>query len=241
MAYTTYTYNQLVKFFTDLTNAHKQIKGFGAGWIRDIEATLGRNTLYPYVWLEPVSEAVAENVTTFSLRLYCLDLVKKDQSNEQEVISDTSQIMRDIILVLREEDWNVQLVGTPILEPVSENFGDIVSGWTAAMDIEVNFANGYCGLPMDAFGGGGSQCEGVTIIDGASTYTIDPGGTYTCVAGGGGSDVYLENTDASFTDTAPCGSTYVLPDMAIDFYVNGVFNQRVPFVVYKDETFNVTL
>lgn len=52
-------------------------------------------------------------------------------------------------------------------------------------------------------------------------------------------DTTIENTDASFTDTALAESNYVLPDTTFNVYVSNVLQDSITVPTLKDETINI--
>lgn len=147
----TMTYNNLVDLMANIAVAHKQLRGFGSGELWEIEGNPKNSGVYPELWMVPTSATARENTVEHTIRLLVYDLVHKDETNENDVLSDSLQILLDIVKVLRYESDNYTLLNEPIFEPFTERFSDEVSGWSAEFVIEVNFPNNDCDMPMDAF------------------------------------------------------------------------------------------
>jgi hypothetical protein len=236
------TYNQLVAFFNSIANAHYFIKSFGNGW--DTEADLAKNNTYPYLHITPLSNSVEENTTTYRIGLVVCDLVKEDDSNLNEVLSDTNQTIKDIVKILRNENNMFGILEAPTLNPFRDKYADLVAGWQVELSVEVNFNNGYCDIPSDAFGDVGAGCPDVTILDenGDVIDTIEAGGSYVCNTSGGGVclDSDVTNSNATYNATVASGGTLVLPNTTYDIYVNGVFNVSTT-VVTLDNNENINI
>ena len=86
---------------------------------------------------------------TYSFRLYVMDIVNKDEGNENDVLSDTLQVINDVISEFRNgsstfgletmQDYEIQ--DTISCSPFTERFDNEVSGWSA--DIDVTVINHY--------------------------------------------------------------------------------------------------
>jgi hypothetical protein len=80
-----------------------------------------------------------------------LNLVKKDLTNRDEVWSDTEQIIDDVIKIFRNESDSYELIGDPVLLPVTEEHSDWVTGWQTDLVIQTEFNSNYCDIPADGF------------------------------------------------------------------------------------------
>lgn len=159
----TMTYNQIVDLLANIAVAHKQLKGFGAGELWEINGDPKNSGIYPELWLVPVNAVAKLNTIEHTVRLLVYDLVNKDETNENDVLSDALQILLDVVKVLRYESDNYTLLNEPTLEPFTERFDDEVSGWSAEFVIEVNFANNDCDMPMDSFVSPGIVQGGIVL------------------------------------------------------------------------------
>ena len=142
----TITYNQILKKFEDVITANKFIKTFVAGDIYEIDLT---ETTYMYAHLSIESATFDNAQLTYSFRLYVMDIVNKDEGNENDVLSDTLQVINDVISEFRNgsstfgletmQDYEIQ--DTISCSPFTERFDNEVSGWSA--DIDVTVINHY--------------------------------------------------------------------------------------------------
>ena len=150
-----YTHNNLIQLFENIATAHFQLKGFGKGNTTEIEGI--PNKQYPYLWVVPVNTAVQLNSSgefqtinhTFQIEVF--DLVKKDRSNETEVLSDCQSILLDVIKILHNHNADFEVIGSPTLNPYVEKYGDDVTGWYVEVEIAVPFDSSYCDIPSDVF------------------------------------------------------------------------------------------
>jgi hypothetical protein len=150
--------NQLIKSFSDFADAHGQINSFGVGdlW----EVGMSTELQYPLLWIQPTEtkiikgEAETFAISTTKFRVFILDRVKKDETNEMEVLSDTTQIGHDLVknidqnpiflsgnYTLNEEDV--------LMEYVTEKLKDEVSGVYMQMTFSYPFNSG-CSTPLNS-------------------------------------------------------------------------------------------
>ena len=83
-----------------------------------------------------------------------MDLVQVDESNEQEVLSDTLGIITDIIAQYRQggqlqiypdnKGVFAQIDEDITIEPFTEYLDNVVSGWNASFSIEIPFQYKAC-------------------------------------------------------------------------------------------------
>ena len=165
------TYNNAIDTLKQLGEEHKQIHTTTTGDIFDID--LSKNTLFPLFHINPVNVATGQSTLTYNFQLFVMDLVsqKKDWteaniqsadnlSNEQEVLSSCLQICVDIIGMMRHSKW--QAAGTvdidePVyftegeytIEPFTERFDNMVTGWVFTIGIVVQNDFQTCTIPVD--------------------------------------------------------------------------------------------
>ena len=141
------TYNQVIKIFEDWANNHLLVKTFGNGEEWEVNGTLKAGLLYPMFYAIPVSSQTFENTINRTFKIVCFGQVKKDKSNENEVISDTESIIHDFVKYLKYDSDDFELVGDPSMTPFKEDFGDFCAGWESEIIIQTNFANNQCDSP----------------------------------------------------------------------------------------------
>ena len=93
---------------------------------------------------------------TYSFQLIVMDLVDKDQNNENDVLSDTMQSIGDYISQLKhgnsyfsntltyDSNTDFRVSDDISCEPFTERFDALVAGWTATFDITVSFNASAC-------------------------------------------------------------------------------------------------
>ena len=96
------TYNNLINKFQELSERHPQLNYFGSGDLTKIQT---EKKGFPYMWVSPTdgSGLVINNkrglMTNLNFNILVLDRLNFTNgiSNEQDVLSDTLQIIQDVI------------------------------------------------------------------------------------------------------------------------------------------------
>tara|TARA_R110001592_G_scaffold124342_1_gene333142 strand:+ start:938 stop:1477 length:540 start_codon:yes stop_codon:yes gene_type:complete len=167
------TYNNVIDTLKQLGEEHQQITTTTTGDIWEID--LSKNTLFPLFHINPVSVTTGQSELTYNFQLFVMDLVsQKDNwteanlqsatnlSNEQEVLSSCLQMCVDIIGIMRHSKWQsakadgTQDIDDPVyftdgefsLEPFTERFDNLLTGWVFSIGIVVQNDFQTCTIPM---------------------------------------------------------------------------------------------
>ena len=164
------TYTNVIDTLKQLGIEHDQITTTTTGDIYDIDLSV--NTLFPLFHINPVSVATSPSELTYNFQLFVMDAVsQKDNwteanlqsannlSNEQEVLSSCLQICVDIIGIMRHSKWQAAggldiddvvyfTDGEFSLEPFTERFDNLLTGWVFSIGIVVQNDFQTCTIPM---------------------------------------------------------------------------------------------
>ena len=153
------TYNNVINTLKCLGEQHLEIKSTTTGDITDID--LEKNTLFPLYHINPVSVDVSMSQKTFNFQLFVMDIVDADGDAEQTVLSDTLQIITDIIAILKHgeilygydashgEEERYFVDDDFSIEPFTERFDNAVTGWIVDVGIIVESELDSCTIPID--------------------------------------------------------------------------------------------
>jgi len=153
------TYNNVVNTLKCLGEQHLEIKSTTTGDITDID--LEKNTLFPLYHINPVSVDVSMSQKTFNFQLFVMDIVDADGDAEQTVLSDTLQIITDIIAILKHgeilygydashgEEERYFVDDDFSIEPFTERFDNAVTGWIVDVGIIVESELNSCDIPVN--------------------------------------------------------------------------------------------
>jgi len=140
------TYNNVIDALKSIGDKHLMIKKVESGDLWDMD--LEKNTHYPLMFINPEDVSASVTTLTMSFRIFICDFVAADDSNEQEVLSDTLQIALDVITLIREEQHEGLYTADDFnIEPFTERFDNALAGWTFLLPIEVENNYQTCNIP----------------------------------------------------------------------------------------------
>jgi hypothetical protein len=141
------TLNQIIKQFREIATNHKQINTFGFGDLPEIGKE--KDIVYPLMWVLQKSSSIDNNDLRLKYQFFFSDLVHKDLSNNDEVLSDQLLTALDVIAQLQHSAYDWEYTQGAQLEPFTGKWSDEVSGWI--MDCEVVVPSPYnrCAIPFD--------------------------------------------------------------------------------------------
>ena len=152
------TYNQILKEFETFATNHKQIENFGNG---DLWEIVEHNQLtdfnYPLFWVADQPANLGDGTFTWNFNVMAMDLVNKDESNENDVKSDMCQVLLDCVSYFEQKtatsnnvDWlKVNLVRSGTLTSFTERFSDELTGWGMNIGFRLPFSYNNCDLPIE--------------------------------------------------------------------------------------------
>lgn len=152
------TKNQVVTQLKTLASNHLQIRGFGYGDRWELETAMtktdGTNNglaqpeKQPFMWVTPIIARVNDGSLYYDFEVIVGDLVKKDESDELEVESDTLLICLDILSKLDDEDYDWSLSKQSNLQPFTEKWDSEFTGHIMNVSLEFMFNYDYCQVPF---------------------------------------------------------------------------------------------
>ena len=147
------TVNNLIKVFKDIATRHYQIEYFYVGNDWEIGTV---ESMHPVLWINPVEATMPagdNGYKTFQVlfEVKVFDLVNKDESNENDVLSDTIDILKDIIMEFKGHPYytnsQLDIIDDIDFESFTEKFDEEVSGWLCEINMKTPLLNSFCGIP----------------------------------------------------------------------------------------------
>jgi hypothetical protein len=152
-----------------LADYHKQLNSFGFGAVEDFQYwtesrdkqdnTTYNSPIYPLLYVVPNDVQQLIGYTNYTFDLIVADIIERDLSNQIDVLSDTEEILTDIISQFRlsvtqslgnfnnEYYLDENITETPFIE----QYDDLLGGWTATISVMVKMALNRCDAPFDNF------------------------------------------------------------------------------------------
>ena len=128
-----YTLNEILTIIENQAAAHLQVKQYGQGDVWEINP---KELDYLVLWAIEESVVLSERTLTYNIRLLAMDRVLPGEENEQEVMSDTIQVLLDFVAYFRQlHTTDLSIQPSVTLEPFTERFDDKVSGHSCVLSI----------------------------------------------------------------------------------------------------------
>lgn len=142
--------NQIIAELEAFANVHYQIHTFGHGDVWEI-APNSSEIVYPVLWFVPQGATTGLREVTNNFTVLCMDLVRSGEENETEVLSDTLQIILDVVSYYRQQHGEAYIVefGSNI-QPFTERDPDMLSGHSITVSIRQPFNYSECAIPFSA-------------------------------------------------------------------------------------------
>tara|TARA_R110001632_G_scaffold198194_1_gene320516 strand:- start:62 stop:667 length:606 start_codon:yes stop_codon:yes gene_type:complete len=139
------SYNNVIDALKCVALSHGMVNNVSSGTVDEVD--ISANSVYPLIHIVPGNVTAGVQQLTFEFNILAMDLVKVDESNEQQVLSDTLQILIDIIAQYKNGlmlgvQQNEGIYGQSddkdfTLEPFTERFDNVVSGFNCSFSITV--------------------------------------------------------------------------------------------------------
>ena len=199
------TYNQIIKVLNDFATNHYQINQFGNGDLWEVvEHNQTKDFNYPLLWVQDQPNSTTNGEIEMTFRCFFINLVQKDESNENEVKSDMQQCCLDLLAYWKKQT-DYRLVSVDVnttLTSFTERFNDELTGWWIDIKLTQQFKYDKCAIPMDGITPQPTNCLPATI-------TIN-GDTFTTVASGSSEDILVKD-DNGLTVGSKVGSEWIVP------------------------------
>lgn len=151
-------YKQIIQDLSGIAYYHPQINSFGYGDITQItnDIETKQEPVYTKMYVVPGDVVLNQNRLDYNFSIIILDLIDDDYSNQQDVMSDTLEITKDIFTILYQSytaqygDFSIyyEPLWGPSVVPFLERFETILGGWTLNITIEQPFDYNTCVLPI---------------------------------------------------------------------------------------------
>ena len=209
------TVNQLISVFKDISTRHYQINGFGIG---DNWENGTSEKMHPVLWINPTTATMPSSdngYKTFEIdfEVRVFDLVNKDESNENEVLSDCIDILKDIITEFKGHPYYVNsqlnIIDDINFEAFTEEFDEEVSGWVCEISLMTPVLTSFCGIPsaeITGFEFPGADCPDVNVL--CPVFVEDVTGVYPIVVTTTGTTKEVSIVGSGLSDTFVISGEY---------------------------------
>ena len=157
------SFRNAVGFLETIADKHLEINSFHSGMLDEVDINKLGATDYVILDAEPGSATINQGVLTYSFTVYVMDMVNDevgDEPNKQRIgrvdaYSETLNILQDVIAEFKHslttQSWvdDEVVLQLPITaEPFTARFNNLLTGWSATINIDVNNKNNLCIAPI---------------------------------------------------------------------------------------------
>jgi hypothetical protein len=145
------TYQNIIDRLSSICERHKFVNSYRVGDIYEVDFdSEDKSPVYPYVHIIPQASTISRNELLLSFSMLAMDLVDEDEKIETEVLSDTLQILQDIIgeFIVGDEYPEFEISLPLSITPFTERFSNSLSGWNAEIQISIPQPLNACITPL---------------------------------------------------------------------------------------------
>jgi len=155
--------------FRLLADHHKQLNSFGFGAYQDLsfwtesrikeQNTTFNSPVFPLIYVVPNNVEQKLNYMTYTFTVIVMDIIERDLTNQVDILSDTLQIMDDVVGQFRlsvddalgnfNKEYYLQDPVNCI--PFLEQYTDLCGGWSATLNIDVMTPLNRCDAAFESF------------------------------------------------------------------------------------------
>ena len=133
------SYIRLLQAVELFSKEHMQVKRFASDFPAQMPNFGTESEKYPILFVSPNDTIFDMNVTTFTIDIYCFDIIQKDRSNINTILSDTNLILSDLHRWLLDgEIYGLDIREQVTTTPIDNALLDYAAGWrmTATFDVD---------------------------------------------------------------------------------------------------------
>lgn len=144
------TLNTIKNSLATFASYHLQLKRFQLSFFENFDGFSTSAVQFPILYAIPQDVQMQENINSFTIRVYAVDILQTDRTNEVDVINDTLLILRDLRNWLALADNGLNILNSPIAIPVNNFLVDYTAGWYMDIEVEGNTENNECSIPFSS-------------------------------------------------------------------------------------------
>ena len=147
---TNITYIRILNAIELFSKEHLQVKRFASDFPSQMPNFATETEAFPILFVSPTSTIFDMNTTTFTIDVYCFDIIQKDRANINSILSDTNQILSDFNRwILDGDPYGFDIIDiSPTAEPIDNALLDYAAGWKMTVTL-VASTYGVCEIPFN--------------------------------------------------------------------------------------------
>ena len=123
-------YNTVVNALEQFSANHLSLKRFKCSFFEQMDNFSTSENSFPILYAIPNDISFEYNIDVMSFRVYCVDVLQKDRSNEQVILNETLLILRDLNNWFKQNNYNnLNVLNNPRAIPVNNFLTEFTTGW----------------------------------------------------------------------------------------------------------------
>jgi hypothetical protein len=161
----TRNYQQIVEALEMFASAHPNVQRFKSSFFDQINVFTSSDNTWPIMYATPQDVTYNQNTNVYRFRIYCLDMLLQDRSNQPYILLATSEILRDLVNWIRDPKNPLDIINNPSIVTVN-NFGtDGSIGWYMDLVVSAPAITTDCSLPFPGLEVSGLTCDYTYVTD----------------------------------------------------------------------------
>ncbi len=151
------SYIEITNLLESIVTQHQILQHFAAGPLDQVDIEKLGQEDYPFLYCEILGANIDNGVLSYDLELLVADMIQTDLTTRNQVYSDTLQLLHDVLNqfiqalatnnTTVDNDYKAEL---PInCTPFTVRFDNELTGWSAALTLEVSNENDLCIAPFN--------------------------------------------------------------------------------------------
>lgn len=142
------SYIRLLQAIELFSKEHMQVKRFASDFPSQMPNFGTESEKYPIIFVSPTTNIFDMNVNIFTIDIYCFDIIQKDRSNINTILSDTNLILSDLHRwMLDGEVYGIDITDQVTTYPIDNALLDYAAGWRMSATFNID-TYGVCEIPF---------------------------------------------------------------------------------------------
>jgi hypothetical protein len=144
----TQSYITIINALNQFADNHLSVQRFKTSFFEQIDNFSSADNTFPILYAVPSDVTFDQYVDRLFFRVYCVDILQKDRSNESAILNDTLLTLRDLYNWLKIADNGLNVLSTARAIPVNNFLVDYTAGWYIDIEIEGQAESNDCSIPF---------------------------------------------------------------------------------------------
>jgi len=143
------SYRQVIDTLELFADNHQMVNAFSSSFFEQFDQVVHNQPQWPIIYVVPDSITFEPYINSMRFRVYCVDLLQRDRSNEADILNDTIIILKDLYNWTKINDNNdLNILNIPTAIPVNNFLTELTVGWYIDLDFEVQAPANECDIPF---------------------------------------------------------------------------------------------